>query len=368
MHRDNNFNLIRTIAALAVLVAHAYPIAWGPHAPKPLEGPLELQGGLGTFAVVVFFIVSGYFITQSALRAKGAFDFWTARVLRIYPGLFISLFLTALLGVGASTLSAHDYFSNQETYTYVPFGLSLVSIQYSLPGVFESAPFQQAVNGSLWTLFYEVLCYVMVSVLASVGLLQNRVGRIAFFVIFLIFYVVVKVMLSEGIVPAWASHSAVNFLTHLLDLTPPFVIGMLFYLYRDRSPLNIAICAALVLCTMVAANTPIFREMLLFSTAACVFYLGFRSLQVLRPFNSLGDYSYGIYIYAFPIEQFVAHFVKDVSPAGIMAIATPITVAVSAASWHTIEAPALSLRARITSNRRPQLLSASTKAVKSEIE
>lgn len=169
-------------------------------------------------------------------------------------------------------------------------------------------------------------------------------------------------------IPTWTSRSAVNFLVHLLDLTPPFVIGMLFYLYRDRLPLNIAICALFALFTTMASDTIIFREMLLLTTAFCVFYLGFRSLQVLHPFNRLGDYSYGIYIYAFPIEQLVAHFFRDVSPVGIMMIATPITVAVSAASWHTIEGPALSLRAKIASNLSPRLLDASTAIVKSELE
>lgn len=347
MHRHNNFNLIRAVAALAVLVSHAYPIAWGARAIQPFEDALQVS--LGHFAVIVFFIVSGYFITQSALRSKGPFDFWTARILRIYPGLFVSLSLTALLGVCVSKLSLAEYFSSSGTYSYVPAGLSLLWIRYELPGVFDSNPFPQLVNGSLWTLFYEVLCYVMVSALAWLGVLQNRAARAGFFVIYLALYIAAKLMLLSGLFPASVSQGAINFLRHLLDLTPAFVIGMLFYVYRNRLPLNFAICFVLVLSTVYAVNSPFYLEMLLFSAAFCTFYIGFRSLQVLHSFNNLGDYSYGMYIYAFPIEQLVAQFFKGISPLGIIAIATPITIAVSAASWHTIESPALSLRSKIAS-------------------
>lgn len=358
MHRDNNFNFIRAAAAFAVLVSHAFPIAWGSRTVQPFEAELGMHGGLGTLAVMVFFTVSGYFITQSALRSKNTVDFWAARFLRIYPGLFVSLLLTALLGVGVSTFGFAEYFSSRGTYSYVPSGLSLLWVQYELPGVFDGAPFPQLVNGSLWTLFYEVLCYVMVSALAVLGVLQNKTGRAAFFATYLVLYVAAKLMLVTGIVPAWVSRGAINFLTHLLDLTPAFVIGMLFYAYRDRLPLNFAICAALLVCTAFSANMPFYREMLLFSVAFCTFYIGFRALQVLHPFNGVGDYSYGIYIYAFPIEQLVVYFLKGISPLGIIAIATPITIAVSAASWHTIEAPALLLRSKIALSvfiRRPKV-------------
>lgn len=356
MHRDNNFNFIRAIAALAVLVSHAYPIAWGSRTVQPFEEALGLP--LGRFAVLIFFIVSGYFITQSALRSKGPFDFWIARFLRIYPGLFVSLSLTALLGVGASALSFADYFSSRETYTYLPAGLSLLWIQYALPGVFGSNPFPQVVNGSLWTLFYEVLCYVMVSALAVLGVLQCKIRRTGFFAAYLIVYVAAKAMVLTGHTPAWASPAAINFLNHLLELTPAFVIGVLFYIYRDHLPLNFTICVVFVLCTIFSTNTPFYREMLLFSAAFCTFYIGFRSLQWLYPFNKLGDYSYGMYIYAFPIEQLVTYFFNGVPALGIVAIATPITIAVSAASWHTIEAPALLLRSKIAlglSIRHPEI-------------
>ncbi|UFW53774.1 MULTISPECIES: acyltransferase family protein [Bradyrhizobium] len=347
MHRNNNFNFIRAVAAFAVLVSHAYPIAWGAKTVQPFESELGMRGGLGTLAVLVFFSVSGYFIAQSALRSAGPFDFWTARFLRIYPGLLVALLSTMLLGAGVSVLSVGGYFSSIRTYAYIPSGLSLAWVQYELPGVFDGNPFPQLVNASLWTLFYEVLCYVMVSFLAVLGILQNKTARATFFATYLVLYVVAKLMLMAGLFPDWVSKGAINFLSHLLDLTPAFVIGMLFYAYRDRLPLNFTICAALLVCTVLSANTPFYREMILFSVAFCTFYIGFRSLKVLYPFNNLGDYSYGIYIYAFPIEQLVAYFFNGISPLGIIAIATPLTIGISAASWHTIEAPALALRSRI---------------------
>ena len=159
--RDNNFNLLRMIAASAVLVSHAYPLSLGRDAIEPLLTSTGYK--LGTTAVTIFFAVSGFFITKSFDRRNSIPDFLLARVARIYPALIVVLMLSAfILGPIFTVLPVGQYFSNLHTWTYVPRDLMLRHQQWALPGVFLSAPGGPAVNGSLWTLFAEVSCYGLV--------------------------------------------------------------------------------------------------------------------------------------------------------------------------------------------------------------
>lgn len=137
--RNNNFNLIRMLAATAVLMSHSYPLALGHDAVEPLSDWIGLS--LGELAVITFFCVSGFFISLSRDRAGSTVDFSTARFLRIYPGLTLVLLLSAfLIGPLFTTLSASEYFRSGETYGYLTHNLTLFSMKFQLPGVFENTP------------------------------------------------------------------------------------------------------------------------------------------------------------------------------------------------------------------------------------
>ena len=170
--RDNNFNLIRMLAATAVLVSHAWPLVLGSGAIEPLEA---LTGyPLGTMAVFVFFALSGFFISASFDRAGTITDFLAARGLRLFPGLFVSLIFVALIMAPfATSLSLSDYLANFNTWQFFLRNLTLAKPQYTLPGVFEANPYP-AVEGSIWTLVHEVMCYGLVFLAGICGLLRRR--------------------------------------------------------------------------------------------------------------------------------------------------------------------------------------------------
>ena len=170
--RNNNFNLIRFVAALAVLVSHAWPIALGADAVQPLEA---LTGySLGGLAVFVFFAASGYFITASFARSRSAEVFLLARALRLFPCLAVSLLLVALImGPLVSTLGLGDYMTHPNTVTFLLRNITLAFPQYTLPGVFTDQPYP-AVEGSIWTLIHEVACYALVFIAGISGLLFIR--------------------------------------------------------------------------------------------------------------------------------------------------------------------------------------------------
>lgn len=156
--KNNNFNLLRLIAAFAVLISHSYPLATGDGNAETLKKLIGIT--LGHISVDIFFITSGFLITASLLRSKSITDYILARLLRIYPALIASTILTAfILGPLVTSIKLPDYFS-YATFTYIiKNSLLIFGVQFELPGVFINVPWKNAVNGSLWTLPYELKMY-----------------------------------------------------------------------------------------------------------------------------------------------------------------------------------------------------------------
>lgn len=327
--RDNNFNLVRMIAASAVLVSHAWPIALGAGTIEPLAASTGYK--LGTTAVTIFFAISGFFITKSFDQRKSITDFIVARVARIYPGLLAVLLLSVLvLGPLFTELPTGTYLRTSHTWTYLPYNLALRFPQYGLPGVFGGNPAPQVINGSLWTLHLEVSCYVLV-VLAGL----TRLSRPFAF----------PVILIAAIVPIFVVHqSGSTLLRGASTLSLPFALGAAAYVYRRYVPLSGLITLGLLAIAVVTRDTMAYPLLHAVVLSYAALWIGFAPTPMLHRYNLFGDYSYGMYIYAFPIEQAVAASVHSLSPLGLIAISFPITLAFAVASWKLIEAPALAHR------------------------
>ncbi len=335
--RNNNFNLIRMLAATAVLISHSYPLALGREAIEPLSKWIGLS--LGELAVITFFCVSGFFISLSRDRAASTMDFFIARFLRIYPGLTLVLLLSVfLIGPLFTTVGPSEYFSSGETYGYLTHNLTLFSMKFQLPAVFENNPWP-GINGSLWTLFYEVTLYVLVGGLGAFAFYSEGRKFAGFLMFYAALYVAFKaLMLNTTLLVDF--HRAEFFFTWSL----PFVLGMSFYRYRDNIPhrfIGFLPFAALAVCTW---RTPYFFESFVLAWAYLIFYLGFATRPVIDRYNQLGDYSYGVYIYAFPIQEILAHLFKGIGPVSMMLLAFPLVLMAAIFSWHLIEKPAMAWR------------------------
>lgn len=335
-HRNNNFNLLRMIAATAVIFSHAYPLALGEGTTEPLSSTLGMT--LGTLAVLTFFATSGYFISKSFHNKRSHFDFVIARVLRIYPGLFVVLLITVLLlGPVFTTLDLTEYFSSRETWLYVPRNIRLWPLQYDLPGVFADNPYPGAINGSLWTLIYEVACYAMVAVVATSSKANNKWRFISFLIAFAVFYIVASPILESR------PHD-LTMLRNMHFLALPFVLGMALFEFRKSIPLRLDVTIALIVASVVSYGHPWFRELFILTWSYGIFYFGFFECKPLMAYNKLGDYSYGTYIYAFPVQQIVAHLCQGCTPLVMIAWSTPITILLAMLSWHLVEERALAQR------------------------
>ena len=341
--RDNNFNLIRMIAASAVLVSHAFPITLGPGAVEPLVG---LTGTtLGLHAVAVFFVISGLLIARSLERSPTFVHWLTARVLRLFPGLLVVLLLTMLvLGPLVTSLPLAAYAADPATWTYVPRNLSLAFLQYPLPGVFEGNPHGPAINGSLWSLVHEVGCYAGVAIAGALGLLRRP----------RLFLGALTLLLAARI--GMAQTGLVQSLPGLfVTLAFSFALGMAAWVWRERLVLHGALLAGLWALALALWPTPVFAEALAVALAYSTLWLAYVPRGALLAFNRLGDYSYGVYIYAFPMQQLMAHLFPGQSPLTNIALAAPPTLLCAVLSWRLVEKRALAwsrpLADRLTGRR-----------------
>jgi len=342
--RDNNFNLIRLLAAAGVLVSHAYPIMLGADAAQPLHSWLGVT--LGSVSVFIFFSVSGFLISQSFVNTSTLGRWTTARVLRIFPGLAVVLILTALLlGPMVTTLSTAEYFGSTQTLTYLPRNLTLFQLQYPLPGVFEDNAYPRDINGSLWTLQHEVMCYAGVAVIGLLGAFRSARMAGALLVLGAVGATLIG-MFGDGLgLPLK--------LVQLGKLGLPFIIGALFYVFRDRIVLKAWIAILLVAATAVSLNTVAFTVVFAVALTYVVFYLAYVPGGAIRQYNRLGDYSYGLYIYAFPVQQMLAHVAPGLTPVQSIMIALPVTLAFAIPSWYLVEKPALALKTAIAGRSKP---------------
>jgi peptidoglycan/LPS O-acetylase OafA/YrhL len=333
--RNNNFNLLRMIAATAVLVSHAFPLALGSASIEPLQQSLGIS--LGTLSVCSFFVISGYFVSQSFHRKHQILEFIAARVLRIYPGLLAALILTVLIvGPVFTNLSLGAYFARPETLLYIPRNLSLARLQDELPAVFNGNPYPGAINGSLWTLVYEVGCYVMVVGVGLSGLAANGRRFAGFITGYAAFYLAITV---------FGLHSPR--LQAVCQLSLPFVTGMAFFQYRRRFRFRPVILIGMAGIAFCSYGRPWFAEVFIFAWAYVLLFIGFLRVRPLQAYNHLGDYSYGMYIYAFPVEQMVATLAKGCTPLALTFWAFVPTLGLAVLSWHLIERRAIAQRAAL---------------------
>lgn len=332
--RDNNLNLVRMLAATGVLVSHAWPISLGPGTAEPL---FALTGHtLGTICVKIFFAISGFLITASFLRSSTLTRFTLARVLRLFPGLAVSLvFVALIMGPLITNLSFPEYLLAPGTWTFFVRNLALVQPQYWLPGVFTENPYPN-VEGSIWTLFHEVVCYLCVFLAGILGIFSKRKTAGVFLLLGLFGWLAI-------------SHAALPLphkLEAFLGLALPFAMGVAAWLWRDRIILSPWIALTLFAIWFVLfktigsvpVTTALFSAMLTYA----VLWIGYTPLGFMRAYNQVGDYSYGMYVYAFPLQGLAVWLTGgEQSPWVNIALSFPMTLVCAILSWHLVEKPSL---------------------------
>lgn len=343
----NNFDFLRLAAALMVILSHSYPLS-GHNGDEPLANLSIGSTNFGKLAVVIFFIISGYLITKSWVSHPQPLRFLWSRFLRIVPGLAgVTLLSVLILGPAVTSLPLDAYIHSAATWGY--FGVvTIYGIVFNLPGVFTNNPYPDAVNGSIWTLPMEVNMYLVVFALGMLGLIYKK--RFLFFItlssIFLYAYGQLHLIDFASPLVSWLT--TIGFVSALSPLTNYysiiFMMGILLLLYKDEIPYDIKlfIVAIIVWCiTLRSQYTDIISFICL---PYIVLFISFYPTKYLKNIGKYGDFSYGIYIYAFPVQQLLAYYFKGISAYEMFVLAVPITFILAFLSWHLIESKALSLK------------------------
>ena len=334
--RDNNFNLIRFVAASAVLFSHSFALSVGKSSAEPLHSWLGTT--FGQIAVDVFFLTSGFLVTASLLARGSVKTFAMARCLRIYPGLLVAVLLTtAVVGWRFTSLTPQEFFTSADTWRYVLKNATMVTGEmHTLPGAFEHTPWRHLVNSSLWTLPYELAMYGLLSVFWIVLSMTGAEARLKWVVA----GIAVLTMGAQLIAIDWLHSSA-------LRLTAIFFVGSSLYAFRGVVPMNTRLFFVLGIAMLVSmAQVRLFGIVYLLTLPYLVLFLAYIPRGFIRKFNDVGDCSYGLYIYAWPIQQMLAALLPGIQPLPLFALSFVTTTTLACASWKLVEKPALSLKHR----------------------
>ena len=341
---SNNFTILRLLASYAVLYAHSYALSIGTPAPDPLSRMLSgfLGFGLGDLAVIIFFIVSGFLVGGSYIHRNNIFAFLEARFLRIFPALFVAVALCVIVGAFVTSLPLSDYFKHQGTWSFFWHNVTLFNgVQFALPSVFESNPIPRSVNGSLWTLPLEVYMYGMVMLLGALGILSNRA-------VFNGVAIVLGLALMS-VLFGWVVIEGVKEKHMLLFLA--YLSGVLFYVNKNFIPLNWPTLVFIVIAMFISFHSSMWRLTEVVGIAYIVLFIALHPSIKLPSMDKYGDYSYGVYIYAFPVQQLLAQYVTT-TPLEMVVYTTMVVVPLAILSWRFIEKPALQLKGKIPMGRK----------------
>jgi peptidoglycan/LPS O-acetylase OafA/YrhL len=324
VERRNNFDLLRLVAALSVIFSHAFLLAENSQNHDPLMILTGGQAVLGVAGVFVFFTISGYLITQSFETTPSPLVFLAKRALRIFPGLFGCLLVCVfVIGPLVTQLPLAAYFAQPETYLFLVHN-AVLDIEYNrLPGVvFWQGNIGGIVDGPLWSLPCEALLYLMLFGLGVCRLLTLPVCLL---------------LLAAGVAGLWFDIAGETFASALW-LLGFFAAGMCCY--RLRGSRIFAGRWALLALLGLVLSVPMGLFLIgfaLFGSYLTICLAVNRRLPVV-PAARLGDLSYGLYIYGWPIEQCVVYFGGGRAPWwAVFPISTAIAVPVAFLSWHAIE-------------------------------
>lgn len=332
----NNFGLLRLVAAASVLFSHAFAISSGIGESEPLGASTGFT--LGQHAVNVFFVVSGLLVTASLDRTPSLGRFVTARALRILPGLLVCLAVCALvIGPVATSLPLAGYFANMEPLSWLLRAALFLGPDRPLPGLFDQVPLVGEVDVPLWTLKYEVACYVGLAAVSACGLTRRPAALLAAIAAVVALYAVWLVQRPEV---------GVAGVSHLLRFGSCFGLGVAAYVLRDRlSPGAGGMLFVLVLLVLASGNA-------LQPLAYCLAEAYGILLLATLPFGLMSrvaqevDLSYGIYIYGWPLEQLVVQSQPGIAPLPLALTALVVAGLCAFLSWTLVERPALSLMKR----------------------
>jgi peptidoglycan/LPS O-acetylase OafA/YrhL len=342
--KDNAFGIMRVVLASLVILTHSFFL--GDYGVDWMVRFSRGQESIGGLAVKGFFVLSGFLITRSFIGSKTVRQYISGRILRIMPGFWVSLlvvaFLFAPLTMFVITGSINGFYLSAENgpLDYIRNNFLLDMRQYDILAITSSLPWKNAFNGSLWTLIYEAWAYVIIGLLGFFGLLKDKSKIILLLTGGLFLMYIMRLGSPETVRLIFPALYDIQLVSLLLF----FMVGSVFYLHRDLFAFSnrYVILSSLVL--VVAARRGFYGVASPVLYSYIIMYLACR-LPYFKNIDRKADYSYGIYIYAFPVQQLLSALKFNSNHYIIYSIVSlMVTLPFAVLSYHIVEKPALRLK------------------------
>lgn len=335
-NRPAGFDYLRLLLSTLVIVTHAVGVAYG------VGETLRIFGGALRPAVALilpmFFALSGFLVAGSLERCRSLISFLGLRLLRLVPALAVETFAAAIvIGAIFTTLPLKEYFASPLFRQY--FLNILGVVQFLLPGVFLDNPWPGLVNGQLWTLPWELYCYLIIAGITAIGLSRREDRALATILVVHAVIFVIYVLIRR-------QQPGVTVSGPVLILC--FLYGIGFYLFRNRIVWSKALFALSLAATLLGLSFPGGDYLIALPCAYLTAFIGLTRPRRVWLVSS-GDYSYGLFLYGFPIQQaVVASFgAGGQSWWANAAISWCLAFALAFLSWHLVEKNAMKLRPRL---------------------
>jgi peptidoglycan/LPS O-acetylase OafA/YrhL len=336
----NAFSLLRFLAATLVVIGHTFPILG-----LPERG--VLGDSFGAIAVDVFFVMSGFLITSAWERRTSLWQYARNRILRIVPGYAgVAAATVLVIGPAVTVFPLADYFRSEATWLYLR-NATFTVMRFDLPGVFLANPLPVVVNGSLWTLPIEAAMYVAVAVLGAARLLHRR--RL---VLVLAGLAAVEILAQDFLVAHDVTLLGIMPVASVVDFGIYFALGALAWLWRDVLVLRADVAAGLLLTTWALPPSTLQRVFFMAAIPYATLFAARCPWTWATRFGQRRDLSYGLYLYAFPLQQCVVLVGgRDMPFALHLTLSWLLALGCAALSWRFIEQPALALKRRTARTR-----------------
>ncbi|WP_205511236.1 acyltransferase family protein [Longitalea arenae] len=338
MKHNNNFDVIRLVAALFVITSHAFWMT-GKHTMEPLMVFSNNTTTISTIGLYMFFFTSGYLVTVSALASDNARHFLVKRFLRIYPALIVVVLISVFIaGPLLTRLSTADYFQHPRTWAYL---LNMAGIRkyFHLPGVFKGPQFYtDDFNGPLWTIGLELKLYISLAILVAFGWIHNKKLHLLICTSLITAALGIYIVRDYGFVPVRYIGQK-DFL-----LMVSFYLGSMIVVGKPSITfLKIAAAAAgiFLLLRLRGVLPNILVDEIVFYSLATYFLAFTKKFRV----HIRNDISYGMYLVSMPVQQ-VCYILSgyNTNPWFNIAVCLLPTIILAWLSWKYIEQPCLQLK------------------------
>lgn len=331
--RDNAVGLARFVLSSMVVLSHSFHFFMRSNDLDPLIRLSREQYTLGRIAVDAFFVLSGFLVAGSWKSSRGGIDFLWRRATRIYPGFLTAILLTSL--VAAPWLAARGGMPRPEVPSWADLLVPALTLDYV----------ELAANGSVWVLRYDFFCYLLIAAAGWSGLLARR------------WPVAAMGIVSWLVYAYWFTSGADQGMRnqHPRFLTC-FLAGAIAHAYRDRIPSGWSWvgASAVAMVLFLAPGLPF--DLWPWQVASLAFPIFGTHLVLFACFGPgrragragwLGDFSYGLFLYAYPIQLVLVTAFRDrLDPFSHFLISWPTAILAAWASLSLIERPAMRLRSR----------------------